>query len=87
MLFKGHKLQAIGDTPRERNHDTDGDGVFDHLRDHRRRHVFGKRAPCFALLAFFPRVVGIGQHYIQDEDQTDWKYRIEQRQLLGKQGP
>ena len=33
MLFKGHKLQAIGDTPRERNHDTDGDGVFDHLRD------------------------------------------------------
>ena len=33
MLFKGHKLQAIGDTPRERDHDTDGDGVFDHLRD------------------------------------------------------
>ena len=32
-LFKGHKLQAIGDTPRERNNDVDGDGISDHLRD------------------------------------------------------
>ena len=32
-LFKGHKLQAIGDTPRHIDHDKDGDGVFDHLRD------------------------------------------------------
>ena len=29
MLFKGHKLQAIGDTPRKMEHDKDGDGVFD----------------------------------------------------------
>jgi len=34
MLFKGHKLQAIGDTPRDRGDgDLDDDGVFDHLRD------------------------------------------------------
>ena len=34
-LFKGHKLQAIGDTPRqiEGGGDADGDGVMDHLRD------------------------------------------------------
>ncbi|KOO22441.1 hypothetical protein Ctob_002474 [Chrysochromulina tobinii] len=32
-LFKGHKLQAIGDTPRDRNNDVDGDGISDHLRD------------------------------------------------------
>ena len=35
QLFKGHKLQAIGDTPREKpgGHDADNDGIFDHLRD------------------------------------------------------
>ena len=25
--------QAIGDTPRQRDHDTNSDGIFDHLRD------------------------------------------------------
>ena len=33
QLFKGHKLQSIGDTPRVIDNDKDGDGISDHLRD------------------------------------------------------
>jgi len=33
QLFKGHKLQANGDTPRDVDFDKDDDGISDHLRD------------------------------------------------------